>query len=120
MERQCARCGATKAYADMSATEACPGCGAIFSKSSVATAQQLQRNRVSERVRRERVGPSFIEKFLWAIAIIGAGVGIAELSITEFTAQSAPQQAAGAGLALAWTVIPYCLARAVQLATRKQ
>jgi predicted nucleic acid-binding Zn-ribbon protein len=120
MERQCARCGFTKPDADMSASEACPKCGAIYSKASIAAAQQVQRQRVTERVARERAGPSFIERFLWVIAIIGAGVAIAELSITEFTAQSAPQQAAGAGLALAWAVIPYCLARAVQLATRKQ
>lgn len=119
MERTCARCGSTKADADMSATEACPKCGAIYSKSSIAAARELARDRVTERVERERSGPSFVEKFLWVIAIIGAGIGIVELSITEFTATSAPQQAAGAALSVAWTVIPYCLARAVQLATRK-
>lgn len=52
--------------------------------------------------------------FFWVIAIIGVLIGgvsfLATLTAKEI---SAPQQAAGAAMALCWVVIPYCLARAV-------
>lgn len=46
--------------------------------------------------------------------IIGAVIGGFELLNTVTHAESAPQQAAGAALAAACAVVPYCLARAVQ------
>jgi hypothetical protein len=119
MERKCARCGFIKADADMSATEVCSKCGAIFSKSSIAAATALRSARAPEERSSAQSKPSLIERFLWVVTIVGCGIGIAQLSITFATAQSAPQQAAGAGMAIATAVIPYCLARAVQLATRK-
>ena len=50
----------------------------------------------------------------WVLAIIGVFVGAVEFVITLATAQSAPQQAAGAALAITYAVLPYCLARAVE------
>lgn len=53
-----------------------------------------------------------MQKVLWALTMIGSFIGIALISITMRTAESAPQQAAGAAFAIAAAVIPYCLARA--------
>lgn len=50
--------------------------------------------------------------FLWALTIIGALIGGIVLFMGLLTASGAPQEAAAAGIALAFTVIPYCLARA--------
>lgn len=49
-----------------------------------------------------------------AIAIAGAALGGVELVNTMLYAESAPQRAAGAALGVAYAVVPYCLARAVQ------
>ena len=50
----------------------------------------------------------------WIFTIIGAVLGGAYFLITLLGATSAPQQAAGAGMALCFVVIPYCLARAIE------
>lgn len=50
----------------------------------------------------------------WVIAIIGVLIGALQfLSTLTATEISAPQQAAGAAMALCGVVIPYCLARAI-------
>ena len=46
----------------------------------------------------------------WGLAILGALVGGLSLLMTWATAGSAPQQAAGAAMAAAVAIIPYCLA----------
>jgi hypothetical protein len=50
----------------------------------------------------------------YAFTVIGSLIGGYELLNTMAFADSAPQQAAGAGMALAWAVLPYCFARAVE------
>lgn len=52
------------------------------------------------------------EELLWRITLIGSIIGALFLIYSMFFAESAPQQAAGAGIAAASAVIPYCFARA--------
>ena len=52
-----------------------------------------------------------MSKFLCVLTIIGAVIGGFFL-IGAFVEDSAPKQAASAGIAVALAVIPYCLARA--------
>jgi hypothetical protein len=52
-------------------------------------------------------------KALWSLAILGAVAGAIGL-ISTFAANGAPQQAAGAAIAVALAVLPCCLARAVE------
>lgn len=55
-----------------------------------------------------------VEKILWLWTMV-AGLTASGLLVFTFTqAQSAPQQGAGAAMAAAVVVVPYCLARAVQ------
>lgn len=53
--------------------------------------------------------------FLFVLTGIGAVLGGISLLIFGIFGGSAPQQAAGAAIAVAMAVIPYCLARAVQI-----
>lgn len=53
--------------------------------------------------------------FLYVLTVIGAVLGALTLVGFSLLASSAPQQAAGAAIAIAFAVIPYCLARAVQI-----
>ncbi|KAA8730223.1 hypothetical protein [Ewingella americana] len=53
-------------------------------------------------------------KALWVIAAICGVIGFFQGIIAVFGANSAPQQAAGAAMGLAWAVIPYCICRAIQ------
>lgn len=52
-----------------------------------------------------------IVSLAWTLTAIGACIG----GVTFFFghAESAPQQAAKAGMAIAWGVLPYCFARAL-------
>jgi len=52
-------------------------------------------------------------KALWWLAILGTLAGAIGL-VSTFAVNSAPQQAAGAAIAIAFAVLPYCLARAVE------
>ncbi|MBM3419278.1 MAG: hypothetical protein FJY17_10220 [Bacteroidetes bacterium] len=52
-------------------------------------------------------------KTFFKITLVGSGLGILTLIGTLLGASSAPQQAAGAALAVAFAVIPYCAARAI-------
>jgi len=54
-----------------------------------------------------------MKKTFWIITIIGAVLGTLTLLGTLFGSNGAPQEAAGAAIAVAFTVIPYCLARAI-------
>ena len=51
-------------------------------------------------------------KFLWGLSAVAALIGGIAFWIVFFTAGSAPQQAAGAGLILAFVIPPYIFARA--------
>lgn len=50
----------------------------------------------------------------YLLSLVGAIAGGIFLVIALRAATSAPQEAAGAAIALAFTVIPYCFARACQ------
>jgi hypothetical protein len=63
-------------------------------------------------------GAGIIEKILWLWTMIGGLTSTGLLLYTFTKAQSAPQQAAGAAMAVAVVAVPYCLARAVQLYKR--
>ncbi len=52
------------------------------------------------------------EETIWKIVMAGSGVGLLMLFFTWTRAESAPQEAAGAAIAAACAVIPYCFARA--------
>lgn len=61
-----------------------------------------------------------MKKLFWIIAIIGVVIGCLSFGLTLLSVDiSAPQQAAGAAIALCWVVIPYCLARAVSELSKK-
>jgi hypothetical protein len=53
-------------------------------------------------------------KVMWIITLVGAVLGGGNFLFTTLYAVSAPQQAAGAAIAVAAAVIPYCMARAVE------
>lgn len=61
---------------------------------------------------------SALVKIFYSLAAVGAFIGGFEFFSAMTKAQSAPQQAAGAAMALCWAVLPYVLARAVQEANR--
>ncbi|WP_343787933.1 hypothetical protein [Dokdonella soli] len=96
----------------MTAEETCPACGANFSRASAALGQQLRLPRDPAPAGR-RAGR--LEKFCWWGTIIGSLIGLVQMLITAFSATSAPQQAAGAAMAVMTAAVPYCLARAVQM-----
>lgn len=58
-------------------------------------------------------------KFLYVLTIIGSIVGSCFLT-GAFLDDSAPKQAASAGIAVAFAVIPYCLARASSALTNSE
>jgi hypothetical protein len=49
---------------------------------------------------------------VWKIALGCSGLGLLMYVFTWMSADSAPQEAAGAALSIAIAVIPYCFARA--------
>ena len=51
--------------------------------------------------------------FFWVLSTIGAILGVAILGLTCASAISAPQEAAGAAIAVGLAVIPYVLARSM-------
>jgi hypothetical protein len=52
-------------------------------------------------------------RVVWICPLLGAGFSIVNLATNWDAQKSAPQQAAFAGFVTAWTVLPYCFARAV-------
>lgn len=50
---------------------------------------------------------------LWVLTILGTLYGGFTFAQTLMLADSAPQQAAGAAMAVGWAILPYILARAV-------
>lgn len=57
-------------------------------------------------------------KFLWGVTAVFSVLGGISAFLGILFAQSAPQQAAAAAIALCFCVIPYCLARAVAEITK--
>jgi hypothetical protein len=55
------------------------------------------------------------QKFLWLCTALGSLLGGVVLLISIASAKGAPQEAAGAAIALCLAVIPYCFARSNQL-----
>lgn len=55
-----------------------------------------------------------MRNFGYLLVLIGAVIGGIQLGFTLLFADSAPQQAAGAAMAMAWAVLPYCFARALE------
>ncbi|WP_428945305.1 hypothetical protein ACQK5W_04290 [Pantoea sp. FN060301] len=53
-------------------------------------------------------------KILWGISVFLSVVGFFQGVILVYGANGAPQQAAGAAMGLALSVIPYCFCRALQ------
>jgi hypothetical protein len=53
-------------------------------------------------------------KVLWVLTILGAVAGTLTLLGTFMESASAPQQAAGAAVAVAFVALPYCFARAIE------
>jgi hypothetical protein len=54
-----------------------------------------------------------ISILFWVISILGSALGVLTLISTLKSATGAPQEAAGAAMAISFAVIPYCVARAV-------
>lgn len=52
--------------------------------------------------------------FFWVVTALGAGLGALTLLATLAMSTGAPQQAAGAAIALAFAVIPYVFTRALE------
>ena len=52
-----------------------------------------------------------MREFLWVVSLVGAVLGLFSLVTDLPRAEGAPQQAAGAALAIAFAAIPYVLAR---------
>lgn len=55
-----------------------------------------------------------MNKNLWIAVMVGCAFGFLTLLRVLLFAESAPQEAAGAGIALAYSIIPYCFVRALQ------
>lgn len=51
---------------------------------------------------------------MWKVSIICSVIGFLQGVVMVWTANGAPQQAAGAAMGIAWAVIPYCFCRAIQ------
>jgi uncharacterized Zn finger protein (UPF0148 family) len=112
MERECPKCGFLNPQATGSTIEACPTCGAIYAKAAVAKAHQ----RLATEQRRTNYTLSdqtWVVKLMRGFALLGAVAGLAQLAATIIRAESAPQQTAGACIAIAFAVIPYCAAQAI-------
>ena len=54
-----------------------------------------------------------LARLVWVLAALGSVVGGINLALDWSSANGAPQQALIVAAGLAWTVIPYCFARAI-------
>lgn len=127
MQKTCIKCNHT-ADVELSATAACPSCGAIYAKvEAQANLDRVRMQRAALEVKQQRaagavvvdgevVRParSIIETVAWCIAGVAATYGAVEFLYGLHQAESAAQQSAAAAMGAAYAVIPYCLARAIQ------
>jgi hypothetical protein len=58
--------------------------------------------------------------FLWFCTSVGALIGALILGVTLVGASGAPQESAGAAIALCFAVIPYVFTRAFELFDRRE
>lgn len=79
-------------------------CGFTFVKASLGS----DREPLTSILRQPRV-----IRFIWVLPLLGAFLATGELLVVLESVNGAPQEAAGAGIALAFVVIPYCLAQSV-------
>ncbi|OVZ89950.1 hypothetical protein CBW58_18210 [Yersinia frederiksenii] len=54
-------------------------------------------------------------KIIWGLVALCSAIGFFQGVFMVMGANSAPQQAAGAAMGIAWAVIPYCFAKAIQM-----
>lgn len=126
MQRTCPKCGHVNEHASPAADATCPQCGVIYAKAAVSVARQRQVESIRERMDAgvsagspaRNKSPTPGERFMWVFSFLCGVLGLFELGYTMLKAESAPQQGAGAAMAMALAVIPYCLARALQLSNR--
>lgn len=52
--------------------------------------------------------------FFWLCTLIGVAIGALQFAMTMTASAGAPQQAAGAAMALCFAVIPYVFTRAIE------
>lgn len=119
MNRTCPKCDTVKTDATGAVDEICPSCGVVFAKAALSAISERAKKRADSADSDMRDRPWLVERVAWLICFLGALAGIAQLTATFVQAQSAPQQGAGAALAAACALIPYCLARAIQLGMRR-
>jgi hypothetical protein len=53
-------------------------------------------------------------RYVWLLPMLGSFIGGIDFLFSTLTADNAPKQAAGAGIALCWVVLPYVFARACE------
>jgi hypothetical protein len=53
-------------------------------------------------------------RFIWILPLLGSLVAGLQFFDSLISATSAPQQAAGAAMAMGWAVLPYVFARAAE------
>ncbi len=107
MSRYCPKCGAEFGTDD----ETCPRCNFDPSKTPTTKGDPVSS---SDTTAAQTGSKSGVASLFWGITLAGAVVA-GVVAVAGFTnAQSAPQEAAAAGMAVAIAVIPYIFARAVQ------
>jgi len=108
MSRYCPKCGAEFGTDD----ETCPRCN--FDPTETPTTKGSGPVSSSDTAAVQTDSKSGVASLFWVVALAGAVVaGVVAVS-GIMNAQSAPQEAAAAGMAVAIAVIPYVFARAVQ------
>lgn len=108
MEMTCKACG-TVSMVDDRPDAICPKCGRIFAKTAAPIAKPVPRDKPPA-----TTFGKLLEQTLWVATAAGALLGALQVVLTSNDATTAPQQAAGMSMALAYAVVPYVLARAVQ------
>lgn len=118
MATTCPKCQTVNAAATGAPNETCPQCGVIYTRTVVVQAQRRVADSTRASVPAKPTGaPGALERLCWWVVVVGCAIAIVHLGIT-IDAETAPQQAAGAGLALGFAAVPYCLARAIQHLSR--
>lgn len=74
----------------------------------------LENTETLNAARRESIGWRSVVSLLWLITLLGGCAAIFFLYLTLSDSNGAPQQAAGAAIAIAFVAIPYIIARAVE------
>lgn len=114
MAFECPKCGTVNPASTGQPGETCPSCAVIYSKALMARANERTRQEQQQRsARSTHHAQPLLDRIVWGITAASSVLGIMQLVHTMASAESAPQQAAGAGIAIALAAVPYCFARAV-------